>query len=566
VARASPGPRPAFATPHRVPAADLAEFLQLTSQPGVEWFPSLSPDGKWIVYAGTGTGSRHIYLQSVGGQKPLDLTGDSTDDNDQPAFSPDSERIAFRSSRDDGGIFVMGRTGEAIRRVTRAGFRPAWSPDGKQLAFTTENVELNPQNAQGRSELWSVAVDGGEPRRIYEGDAVLASFSPNNRRIAFTRRISNPFQADVCTIAVSGGAVVPVTNDRWTDWSPVWSPDGKFVYFASDRGGSMNLWRVPVDEVSGMALGEPEPITAPAATLAHPSISADGKRIAYTSALVTANIQRQRFDPATWLPTGDPAWVTTGSRRWSSPDPSPGGDWIAFYSLTQPEGNVYVARPDGTGLRQVTGDAAIDRVPRWSPDGKWLTFFSTRSGLVELWKIRPDGSDLAQITDGGGSYFAWSPEGKRIATARSLAERPADRGVVVFDPNLPWKQQSLDVLPPMDAVQGRFLVNSWSPDGERLAGQIDMPGRGLAVYSIRSRTYERLSDFGEWPVWLPDSRRILFVADGKAFYVLDSRSKKTRKILSVTADVIGPPRLARDGTAYFSRRVTEADVWMVTLK
>jgi eukaryotic-like serine/threonine-protein kinase len=548
------------------PSPPRTEFLQLTSQPGVEWFPSLSPDGKWIVYAGTGTGSRHIYLQSVGGQKPLDLTGDSTDDNDQPAFSPDSERIAFRSSRDDGGIFVMGRTGEAIRRVTRAGFRPAWSPDGKQLAFTTENVELNPQNAQGRSELWSVAVDGGEPRRIYEGDAVLASFSPNNRRIAFTRRISNPFQADVCTIAVSGGAVVPVTNDRWTDWSPVWSPDGNFVYFASDRGGSMNLWRVPVNEVSGTALGEPEPITAPAAILAHPSISADGKRIAYTSALVTANIQRQRFDPATWLPTGDPAWVTTGSRRWSSPDPSPGGDWIAFYSLTQPEGNVYVARPDGTGLRQVTGDAAIDRVPRWSPDGKWLTFFSTRSGLVELWKIRPDGSDLAQITDGGASYFAWSPEGKRIATARSLAERPADRGVVVFDPNLPWKQQSLDVLPPMDAVQGRFLVNSWSPDGERLAGQIDMPGRGLAVYSIRSRTYERLSDFGEWPVWLPDSRRILFVADGKAFYVLDSRSKKTRKILSVTADVIGPPRLARDGTAYFSRRVTEADVWMVTLK
>ena len=94
-------------------------------------------------------------------------------------------------------------------------------------------------------------VDGGEPRRVHEGDAVLASFSPNNRRIAFTRRISNPIQADICTIPVSGGAVVPVTNDRWTDWSPVWAPDGKFLYFASDRGGSMNLWRVPVDEVVG---------------------------------------------------------------------------------------------------------------------------------------------------------------------------------------------------------------------------------------------------------------------------------------------------------------------------
>ena len=552
--------------PRDRPSPPRAEFLQLTSQPGVEWFPSLSPDGKWIVYAGTGAGPRHIYLQSVGGQNPLDLTGDSTDDNDQPVFSPDGERIAFRSSRDGGGIFVMGRTGEAVRRVTRAGFRPAWSPDGTRLAFATENVELNPQNISGRSELWSVAVDGGEPRRIHEGDAVLPSFSPNNRRIAFTRRIGNPHQADVCTIPVSGGAVVPVTNDTWTDWSPVWVPDGKFLYFASDRGGSMNLWRVPVDEVSGTALGEPEPITAPASNLAHPSISADGKRIAYTSALVTANIQRQRFDPATWLPTGDPAWVTTGSRRWSSPDPSPGGDWIAFYSLTQPEGDIYVARPDGTGLRQVTGDAAVDRIPRWSPDGKWLAFFSTRGGPMEMWKVRPDGSDLARITDGGGSYHAWSPDGRRIAASRAVAGPSAVRGAVVFDPNLPWKQQNLDELPPMDAPPGRFLINSWSPDGERLAGQIDMPGRGIAVYSMRSRTYERLTNFGEWPVWLPDSRRILFVADGKAFYVVDSRSKKVRKVLSVNSDVIGPPRLARDGTAYFSRRVTEADVWMVTLK
>jgi eukaryotic-like serine/threonine-protein kinase len=552
--------------PRDRPSPLRAEFLQLTSQPGVEWFPSLSPDGKWIVYAGTVAGRRHIYLQSVGGQNPLDLTGDSTDDNDQPAFSPDGERIAFRSSRDGGGLFVMGRTGEAVRRVTRAGFRPAWSPDGTRLAFTTENVDLNPQNISGRSELWSVAVGGGEPSRIHEGDAVLPSFSPNNRRIAFTRRIGNPNQADVCTIPVSGGAVVPVTHDRWTDWSPVWAPDGKCLYFASDRGGSMNLWRVPVDEVSGNALGEPEPITAPAATLAHPSISVGGRRIAYTSALVTQNIQRQRFDPATWLPTGDPAWVTTGSRRWSSPDPSPDGEWIAFYSLTQPEGDIYVARPDGTGLRQVTGDAAIDRVPKWSPDGRWIAFFSTRSGPIELWKIRPDGSDLTQVTDGGGSYFAWSPDGRRTAVVRSLSGQSGDRGAVVFDPDLPWKQQNLDELPPMEAPPGRFLINSWSPDGERLAGQIDMPGRGIAVYSMRSRTYERLTEFGEWPVWLRDSRRILFVADGKAYYVVDSSSKKVRKVLSVTSDAIGPPRLARDGTAYFSRRVTEADVWMVTLE
>ena len=64
--------------------------------------------------------------------------------------------------------------------------------------------------------------------------------------------------------------------------------------------------------------------------------------------------------------------MTSGSRLWSTPDPSPDGEWVVFYSLTQPEGQLYVSHPDGTGLRQVTNDMAVDRAPRWSPDGKYL--------------------------------------------------------------------------------------------------------------------------------------------------------------------------------------------------
>jgi Tol biopolymer transport system component len=111
------------------------------------------------------------------------------------------------------------------------------------------------------------------------------------------------------------------------------------------------------------------------------------------------------------------------------------------------------------------------------------------------------------------------------------------------------------------------LVNSWSLDGERLAGHADSAKQGIMIYSLRSRKYERLTDFGQWPVWLPDSRRVLFVAGGKAFFIVDTLSKQVRKMFSVTRDVIGPPQLTRDGkTAYFSRRVTEADIWLLTLK
>jgi Tol biopolymer transport system component len=349
------------------PGGLRGEFSRVTSQAGVEWLPSLSPDGKWLVYAAErGAANRHIYLQSVNGQNPLDLTRDSSADDDQPVFSPDGELIAFRSSRDGGGIFVMGRTGEEARRVTRAGFHPSWSPDGTQLAFSTENIELYPQNPYGRSgELWTVTLNTGETRRLIDEDATLPSWSPHNRRIAFTRRVSNRAQGGVWTIPVKGGTATPVTRDLARDWNPVWSRDGRYLYFVSDRSGSMNLWRVPIDETSGQTLAEPEPITTPAPYLAHPSLSADGRRIAYSSVVITANIQRLTLDTSTAV-KGDPAVVTAGSRLWSSPDPSPDGEWVAFYSLAQPEGQLHVSRPDGTALRQVTNDMAIYRLPRWS--------------------------------------------------------------------------------------------------------------------------------------------------------------------------------------------------------
>lgn len=469
-----------------------ATFSQLTHSPGIEWYPSLSPDGRWVVYAGDASGNRDVYLQSVGGQTPINLTADSPVDDDQPAFSPDGERIAFRSAREGGGLFVMGRTGEAVRRLTRAGFNPAWSPDGQHIAYTAFPQELRPQNTEGLSELWVVGVDGSNPRRLVGHDTSLPSWSPSGKRIAFRVRLSLSDQrGGIVSIPADGGEPTAITRGEYLDWNPVWTRDGRHVYFVSNRGGSTNIWRAAVDEASGRPLGDPEPITSPAPSAAFLTISADGRRLAYTSILETQTIQRLPFDPAAGRVTGPPSAVTTGTRFWANPDPSPDGQFVVAYSQGTPEGHLYIFRTDGSGTsRQLTSDNAVDRVPRWSPDGAWITAFSNRSGSLQIWRIRPDGSDLQPVTQiRQAGVHAWAPDGRRLAATGSLAagaEVPGGAGEpMVFDTTRPGGEQRPERLPDASPTDPRFVPNSWSADGRWIAGQTWYGIPGFSVYSVR---------------------------------------------------------------------------------
>jgi Tol biopolymer transport system component len=171
------------------------------------------------------------------------------------------------------------------------------------------------------------------------------------------------------------------------------------------------------------------------------------------------------------------------------------------------------------------------------------------------------------MTEEGASYFTWAPGGSRIAAFAGASA--ANNGVWVFDPNRRWKEQKPEFLTrPLGDPGATFFVNSWSPDGTRLVGEVQGTVTGILMYSLATRLYERLANFGEWPVFLPDDRHVLFVAGEKAFYVLDTKTKEPpKRVYSVTRDVVGPPRLARDGSEmYFSRRVTEADIWLVALR
>jgi hypothetical protein len=119
-----------------------ATFAQLMNQPGEEYYPNLSPDGRSFVYASRASGNWDIYSQRVGGQNPVNVTRDCQEDDTQPAFSPDGDFIAFRSEREGGGIFVMGATGESAKRLTDFGYNPAWHPTARRLSLPHTDLKI----------------------------------------------------------------------------------------------------------------------------------------------------------------------------------------------------------------------------------------------------------------------------------------------------------------------------------------------------------------------------------------------------------------------------------------
>jgi Tol biopolymer transport system component len=548
----------------RPPDPANATFKQVTHDAGEELSPSLSPDGNTVVYVSGTSGNLDVYSLRVGGENPVNLTRESTADDSQPAFSPDGDRIAFRSERDGGGIFVMGATGESVRRLTDFGYNPAWSPDGRSIVCVTGNLE-SPALRLTRSELWRVDVASGKRVKISDGDAAQPRWSPNSSRIAYSSRSAERATGDIWTIAETGGEPVAVTTDAANDWTPEWSPDGRFLYFASDRGGSMNLWRVRIAEPSGKVLRDPEPVTR-GAGLANqsPALSRDGRRIMYVAQQASSNVHRVAFDPDAETITGATAHVTRGTRPAGLPSVSPDGDLIAFEWSGNPR-DIAVVRPDGTGLRQLTDDAHRDSVPVWSPDGKRVAFHSDRSGAYELWVIGRDGSGLRQLTEARGAHYAaWSPDGRFLSYAIHNPQR-----AVIFEVDRPWKEQKPRVLPNPGQADQLYEIASWAPDGKRVAGHLHRADRthgGIGIHTLGTRSIEWAVDFGEFPVWLKDGRRLLFVGDDKLFLV-DTRTKRVKEIFSAPNASIGQFALAPDNrTIYYTVSSREADIWMAEMR
>ncbi len=537
-----------------------ASYTQLTATAALELDPSLSPDGEWVAYASDASGNLDVFLQSVGGQNSINLTADSPEADLQPAFSPDGMRIAFRSNRAGGGIFVMGRTGESPRRLTTDGFNPAWSPDGSSIVYATQSTSL-PTNRGSTSELWIVDAESGETRRLSEGDGMNPAWSPDGALIAFwgmpvnTPGAFGTAHRDIRVMPASGGDAVMVTDDAANDWQPTWSSDGRALYFASDRGGSMNLWRVEVDPASGRPVAEPRPLTAPTSYVAGISGSSDGTRIAYTSALYRSNVFRAPFDAGTGR-AGPAEPVTTGNRYWVWDDISPNGRQLVLAQAFVGQEDIYVGEVTGGGLRQLTDDEFNDRNPRWSPDGSRIAFYSNRSGNYEIWTVAPDGGTLQQITNIAPEPALqplWSPDGSRLMFTNYSNK------TYFADPRQPWDSQTLEELPAVPQDKGFFFPQSWSSDGRRVAGSWRT---GAVVYDLDRRAYDEIAPGASDPAWIGDDA--LVYIRGNELRLHNLRSNQSSTLLTFgDRENVSSVRISADrGFIYFIRGETEFDIWL----
>jgi serine/threonine protein kinase/dipeptidyl aminopeptidase/acylaminoacyl peptidase len=554
-------------------------FQQLTFADGIETFPTLSPDGKTFAYVSSQSGNRDIYVQRVDGRTATNVTSESPDDDSEPAFSPDGAQIAFRSEREGGGIYVMGVTGESVRRLADFGHNPSWSSDGARIVVSTEGVELQPHVRRRDGELWIIDPHTGEKKVLVQqgvggpdfgrdSDAVQPSWSPHGKRIAFWGVSTYPGQRDIWTIDPNAPqpkrTVVRVTSDSALHWNPVWSPDGQYLYFGSDRDGTLNLWRIPMDEASGKPTGAAEPLSLPAGVSGDFAFSQHGEMV-FTTVMRSCRLIVFPFDASSGR-TAAPRLLFGGSEEILTFEPSPDGKLIAFTTGGGAQEDLFIANADGTRVRRLTNDAARDRGVTWSADEKTLYFYSNRDGVYQIWSIRVDGSALTRVTDESdlkriGARNIYLPNAS--SDGRMLAAQ-SDRSGVFIHLDRPIGQR----LEPFGDSSVRAPI--WSPDGKQLVvgiGVNSASGPGIGVYVPETRRFERIVGQGISPQWLPDSRHVALFEKG-SIGILDLESRH------LTSSAFTPPpgvdwetispRLSKDGSTLYMRQVLEqGDIWML---
>ena len=303
-------------------------------------------------------------LKEVDGTGFNRLTTDPADDG-FPAWSPDGRQIAFlRASGDRRMLYLISPLGGGERKLAEVGYGPlSWSPDGKKIAFVDRKSPNDPWS------IWSLAVDTLERSKLTappsEAWDESPAFAPNGRLLAFVRRIEMARSALYVTYLAGGEA--KLVTDYNSPVSLCWTADSReLVYSSFWEAGEEALWRISVNG------GEPRRVPARGERASQPSVSRS--RLAYVSDTGNWDIWRmEQTGKEEMTPPSKPLL------SWSSdeihPVISPDGHRIAFVSNSSGSSEVWACESDGTiPVKLADMKAKSVGSPSWSPDGRWLVY------------------------------------------------------------------------------------------------------------------------------------------------------------------------------------------------
>jgi len=467
---------------------------QILSSDTLAGDPALSPDGKMLVYvAASETGRFDLFLTRVVEGGRVALTNDEARE-DSPAFSPDSERVAFTRQlpgRDSEIAIVSALGGNLTSVITRAA-HPAWSPDGRSLAFIHRATSDVPASV-------SVAgVDGSQIRSLLAADSTYPfvrepAWAPDGRSLAVVRGVGGS-TGEIWIVPISGGAPRRLSNDPPGVFSqrPVFTRDGRGLVFSSNLGGATNLWYRALD---GSA---PVRLTTGPGPDEWPSVSTDGSiafmNSKWRNALVLADLQ-----------AGSTRTLMTHSPYIWAPAFSPDGRQIAF-SRGDADGawHIWITDAEGGQPRRLTSGAG-EVYPRFTPDGSAIVYQGW-SAPRRIWRVPVAGGPPVPLTPDGGPDEMMadvSRKGDRIVYGSTNPE-----GERVYVANI-------------DGTGAKLLLDSpasvprWSPDGRHIAFSTERGySGGILMVNADGSGVRRLTTRGGWPVWWPDGSRIGYMTIG----------------------------------------------------
>ncbi|UCG51287.1 MAG: PD40 domain-containing protein [Candidatus Latescibacterota bacterium] len=442
---------------------------QITFSEGVEEFPALSPDGSKLAYCAEVGRYRQVFVKDLETGQMRQVTN-TTADNIQPGWSPDSRTIVFiRSHLPDGklapdvvfGIYGGGdvwmltlASGEEMKIIDNA-FNPAFSPDGKHLAFDA--------SLAGPRRIWVADYLGRNPQQVsYDPSEVVRHhvprWSPDGSKIVFQNKDWTRF--DIKIVDVATRQMISVTDDLSQDLNPVWSSSGSAILFSSYRSGGLNVWRMPVSS-DGHATGPPQQVTTGAGQDVQLASCTESNRLAMSILKLNADLWRMPVDPQTGEPMGEPEPLVATTREDSRGAWAPDGRRVAFNSDRTGDMNIFVHSIDDGSVTQVTKGPGGDYQPTWSPDGTKLVFFSSRSGNADIWAVDIETGEMNQLT----------------------------------------KRPSLEINP------------FYSPDGTHIAYQSDHEGRRelwvMNTDGTEDRQLTRIGVSGHFMLWAPESDAVI---------------------------------------------------------